>query len=128
MELAKFLEGHYPELRGKIEGGIYPPSKTAQIVSSFTGYAWFGGIALMLGGKAIFDAMGLPEPEFVSAMRNNQMMTVVGLFMLNNFGNSMLATGAFEIYLDGDLVFSKLQSKRFPDADDIYAFMGQPRM
>ncbi len=55
----------------------------------------------MLGGKAIFDAIGIPEPEFVSAMRNNQMMTVVGLFMLNNFGNSMLATGAFEIYLDG---------------------------
>ena len=55
----------------------------------------------MLGGNQIFTAIGMEEPEFVVMMRNNQVGSMIALFLLNNVGNSMLATGAFEIYLDG---------------------------
>jgi selT/selW/selH-like putative selenoprotein len=34
------------------------------------------------------------------------------------------ARGAFEVHIDGRLVFSKLQSGRFPDDREIVAFLG----
>ena len=47
-------------------------------------------------------------------------MFVLGsLWFLNNYGNSQLSTGAFEIYLDDKQIFSKLESKRVPTAEEI---------
>jgi selT/selW/selH-like putative selenoprotein len=34
-----------------------------------------------------------------------------------------LATGAFEIYIDDTLVFSKLKSGHLPSAEDVHSFM-----
>jgi hypothetical protein len=136
--------------------GIYPPTPTGQLISSITSYALIAGVALLLLGGSIFSALGVPEPAFYKTMKDNQAMTIVALFMLNNLGNSFLATGAFEIFVDGmctylhrrayhthipynglmlncvrwaiipgELVFSRIQSKRFPSAVDITEFMSQ---
>jgi hypothetical protein len=58
-------------------------------------------VLLLLLGSSIFSSLGVPEPAFYKAMKDNQAMTIVALFMLNNLGNSFLATGAFEIFVDG---------------------------
>lgn len=41
------------------------------------------------------------------------------LFLINSFGNSQLATGAFEIYLNDVLVYSKLETGRLPTPRDL---------
>tara|TARA_B100000941_G_scaffold49875_1_gene31661 strand:- start:9572 stop:9724 length:153 start_codon:yes stop_codon:yes gene_type:complete len=39
------------------------------------------------------------------------------------FGNSIEPrSGAFEIEIDGKVVFSKFQTKKFPDSEEIYSW------
>lgn len=44
----------------------------------------------------------MEEPEFYQSMKNNKMTAFMLLFLLNNVGNSLLTTGAFEIFVDGE--------------------------
>lgn len=41
------------------------------------------------------------------------------LFFLNNYANSQLATGAFEVVYNGRTVFSKLEMGRMPNVDEV---------
>lgn len=55
-------------------------------------------------GETIFQMLKMEEPEFYQSMKANKMTAFMLLFLLNNVGNSMLTTGAFEIYVDGECV------------------------
>lgn len=81
--------------------GYHPPTPTGQFISTLTSYALIGGVLLLLLGGTLFSSLGVPEPALYKAMKDNQAMAILGLFMLNNIGNSFLATGAFEIFIDG---------------------------
>jgi selT/selW/selH-like putative selenoprotein len=82
---------------------------------------WIAGIGLMLGGTIIFDQLGIPVPEIVQNMNNNKPVAFMVLFVMNSLANSLIATGAFEIYVNEDLIFSKLQTGRFPNGDELIA-------
>jgi len=52
------------------------------------------------------------------------MMIIIGLFLLGNSLKGMITnTGAFEIYLDQTVLFSKLQSGYVPSNEDILMFI-----
>ena len=118
-DLKGFIESQYPDFHGNIEGGLYPPPKYAEIIAQISGYVWIGGIGLLMAGSQIFSAIGMAEPEWYAWMKNNKAYAFFGLFMLNNIGHSFLATGAFEVYLDGELIHSKLQMHRMPSVTDL---------
>jgi selT/selW/selH-like putative selenoprotein len=119
VDLKNYLETKYPELRGHIVGGLYPPPAYAVTIANLASYLWFGGIFLMVGGSAVLNKLGIPVPDFVRQLENNRLPVFLGLFMLNNLANGLVSTGAFEVYLDDQLVFSKLEAKRFPAANDV---------
>lgn len=119
-EVRNFVESQYPSFRGNISGANYPPPLFAQYFAQFTSFIWIVGIALLLAGSQIFSALGIPEPEFYHWANNNKVAVFVGLFILNNIGNSMITTGAFEVYLNDELIYSRLQSGgRMPNGEDI---------
>ena len=69
--------------------------------------------------RELFPA-GTQIPDWVSSMETNKMHSMLTIHFLGNllkqnFGN----TGAFEIYYDGDVVFSKLKEKRMPRLEEI---------
>ena len=101
LEFKNFLEGQYPQYIGHVRGGIHPPPMHAQYIAQIATMSWFGGILMMFGGESIFSALGMAPPQFYRTMQENKGMTMVGLFLFNSIGNSMLSTGAFEIYVDG---------------------------
>lgn len=110
-ELRTFLHEQYPalaEAKG-VQGELYPPPPQAQALATFGSYAQLGGIAAVTLGGLIFDKLGAPQPAFVSAMRRNPIPTIIGLTFLNSFCSSGLATGAFEVFVDGERVFSRLE-------------------
>jgi selT/selW/selH-like putative selenoprotein len=119
VDLKKFVEENYPEYRGKIEGDIYPPPPGAALFVTVMSYLWFGGIIIMVTGDSLFQALQIPIPEIVKTIQNNKLPFFIGLFLMNNIANGMVATGAFEVYLGDQLIFSKLQANRFPKSDDI---------
>mmetsp|Transcript_21138 Transcript_21138/g.47818 ORF Transcript_21138/g.47818 Transcript_21138/m.47818 type:complete len:137 (-) Transcript_21138:155-565(-) len=122
--LKGFIEQTYPEFTGRITGSTYPPSAFAQTVASLSSYCWFGGVGLMLSGNSVFEALGMPMPALVVQMNANKPASFFGLFLINSLGGSLLSTGAFEIYINDDLVFSKLEQRRFPTAEDVTMVIG----
>ena len=143
LELRSFLENRNPNLIGYIDGENYPPPLHAQYLASAASGIFFGGIILLMMGDSIFSSIGMPEPEFYTYMKNNKMTTFGILFLINNIGNSMLTTGAFEMSINGtshyipvctpwmfdiyiymcawtgDLVFSRLKLGRFPNGQEL---------
>jgi selT/selW/selH-like putative selenoprotein len=102
-----------------VTGGLYPASAQAKLIAQTTSLLWFAGLAIMFFGTQIFKMIGMEEPRLVLQMKENKVMVLGALFMLNNLGNSQLATGAFEIFVDNELVFSKINTGRTPSQDDM---------
>lgn len=123
VELQNFLSQRYPELEGSIGGETYPPPAYATLAVGFAGFVQMAAIALMFFGSKIFEVFGIPEPEWYDQVKNNKMMTFASVFMLNSMANSLTATGAFEVTVDGALAYSKLQSGHMPNARDIVEAM-----
>jgi len=115
VELQNFLSTRFPELKGRIRGENYPPPAYAQMLVSVVGSLQMGAIVMLLFGNKVFEAIGMPEPAFLNQMRENKMMTFMGIFMANSMANSLTSTGAFEVFLDGHLIFSKLESGALPN-------------
>ena len=116
-ELRTFLHLHFPVLAeaDSIRGELYPPPAYAQTLATLGSSVQMGGIAITLGGAIIFGTLGVPEPFFVPVMRRNSVPTVIGLIVFNSVCSQFLQTGAFEVWIDDELVFSRLENKgKFP--------------
>lgn len=124
-QLREFLETRNSKLIGFVEGTNYPPPKEKQIIGQIMSFVFMAGIALLLGGETIFQMLNMPEPQMYQSMKANKMTSFLLLFLLNNVGNSLLTTGAFEIFIDGELAFSKLATGRFPSGDDLVRIMAE---
>jgi len=117
--LQEFLETRYPEFKGKIAGGNYPPPPHAVMAVQLAGVAQWGMIALMFAGSSIFATLGMAEPQWYKGMTENKMSAFIMVFFANSMAQSMTATGAFEVALDGEVIYSKLASGRMPNAGEL---------
>ena len=95
----------------------------AQTIAYLTGCIWLTGIMVLILGSAIFKTLGIEEPGFMKKIKENPMSFFGLLYVINAFGSSFLSTGAFEVFIDGDLVFSKLAQGHVPNLDHIKEFL-----
>ena len=59
-------------------------------------------------------------PEFVTNLRGNKMGSTLGAWFIGNtLSQNMLNTGAFEVYYDGETIFSKIESHRLPSMPEL---------
>eukprot|EP00043_Microstomoeca_roanoka_P005707 m.57434 g.57434 ORF g.57434 m.57434 type:complete len:126 (+) comp13083_c0_seq1:150-527(+) len=107
------LQNLYPEL--VIEGSNYLPNPSVMtIVSVLEVMSWII-IALMLFGDYIFNTLNIQPPQlYLRAKENSMMVIVMSFFLTNMVKQSLLATGAFEVSLNGETIFSKLETGRLP--------------
>jgi selT/selW/selH-like putative selenoprotein len=75
---------------------------------------------------AIFLAVagGFFEPirnhRWFQKLQDNKWLIILGAFMGLNFLKGILeGTGAYEVYFNGELIFSKLQTGRMPELHEI---------
>ena len=116
VQLKKFLQTRYPELydQDRVIGGIQPPTAMGELVGKICSMIWVIGIGLQLGGGYLFNTLHMPEPWWYIKMKENTMAVFVGLFMINNVGAGLMQTGAFEVFLNGVKVYSKLETGQMP--------------
>ena len=76
-------------------------------------------VALLLGGEKVFQLFGAATPGWYHSVAENKMMAFGAVWMANNVAAQMVATGAFEIYVNGNIAYSKLETGRLPTAGDI---------
>jgi hypothetical protein len=94
-EVRNYIEAQYPDFRGNISGGNYPPPIHAQYIAQLASIIWFVGIAFLLAGPQILSAMGFsePYPALVEMMNSNKVGMFCVLFIISSMGNSMITTG-----------------------------------
>jgi len=131
VQVAKFLEQRFPELRGKIHGSNFPAPPLVELLQRIIQYAQMIGMAWMiLGGETLFKFAGYgrdggrPLPRLYWTIQNNGAQVAFVLYLLApQILNSFYVNGAFEIYLDDREIFSKLKSGGLPKMEELVVSM-----
>lgn len=89
------------------------------MVAQFAQMAQMFGVIFLLFGESIFSGLGVPVPAAYDSVKENKMMVIGILFLANTFAQQLVATGAFEIQLNGQNVFSKLKEGRMPTIEEL---------
>lgn len=104
----------------EVRGSPYPPPLMNQYLSNAAFALQLAAFAMLFGGDAICTAMKVPKPGFLSAMQENRMMAVMGIWLVGNMLSAqLLNTGAFEIQHGDKLVWSSLETKWLPTMVDL---------
>ena len=83
-------------------------------------------MAFLIFGDRILSALGVSAtPDWLETLRSNRMLVFVALFLFNNIASGMASTGAFEVYLDGQLVHSKLATGGIVPIDQLVGMLRQ---
>lgn len=66
-------------------------------------------VILILFGDVIFSKLGIPHPQWYMKLRESKFLYGMGAWFIGNMiVSNLLSSGAFEIYVNNDLIFSKL--------------------
>jgi len=117
-EFSRIVHEKYPLLQ--IEGANYPPSALKSIAAQVIGIAKIVLIVMIVSGRDPFSSFGMSTPGIVSWALNNKLSSCMMLFLLSNtIESSLISTGAFEISLDNEQIWSKLESGRVPSPGEL---------
>lgn len=125
-----FLEQEFPELEGYITGGNYPPPAYAVFLMQLLSIIHICIIPFALVGDALwgylpyFSSRGPPQ-MYMKAKEYPMQTFMILFFMIPTMIQSQITTGAFEIILDGNVVFSKMALGRFPDGPELIETFGK---
>lgn len=120
LQVKKFLDAKFEDLQ--VEGGNYPPPPLMELVARVLSIVQLVGIAWMImGGEKMLRMVGYRQmPRFYYTLQENSVPLAIGLFLvIPQFIQKMTVTGAFEIYLDDETVFSKIEMGRFPQMEEL---------
>ncbi|KAG6427659.1 hypothetical protein SASPL_111905 [Salvia splendens] len=112
--MKNMLESQFPGINVVL--GNYPPPLPKRMLSKVVPVIQFGVIGIIMGGEHIFPRLGFTAPpQWYYSMRANRFGSMASTWLLGNFLQSFLQnSGAFEVYCNGELAFSKLKENRFP--------------
>mmetsp|Transcript_5578 Transcript_5578/g.9702 ORF Transcript_5578/g.9702 Transcript_5578/m.9702 type:complete len:143 (+) Transcript_5578:223-651(+) len=118
----EYIEKEFPEMRGRISGGNYPTPPTIEFLQQVLQAVQLLAMALMIFGDGlwtnVFRFSQVPEWYFPIKAYGFPLCLAI-FFILPQALSRYAATGAFEMYLDGKIFFSKLQMGRMPSIVDI---------
>jgi len=121
LEVKKFLEKRFPELKGHISGGHYPPPGWVVNMLHVSSYLQVVVLLLVCFGDGIWNFLPVnSHPSWYIVCKENKIQTFVFVFFIvPMILQSLLRTGAFEIILDDEIIFSKLSLGIFPSGDEL---------
>lgn len=122
LQLKQFLEFKFPELQGKIHGENYPPPQAGIVFGQIVSALQLFAMLVMLVGDGIWSYVPFVHapPSWYYGIKANPIPALIGMFILvPTVTNSMATTGAFEVELDGVVIFSKIATGRFPSGTEI---------
>ncbi|KAG6762282.1 hypothetical protein NC652_022976 [Populus alba x Populus x berolinensis] len=123
--MKKMLETQFPGIDVVLVN--YPPTLPKRVAAKLVPVFQIGVMGIVLGGEQIFPMLGLmtPPPWYYS-LRANKFGTIASTWLLGNALRSFLQTsGAFEVYCNDELVFSKLREERFPGEIELKDLVGR---
>lgn len=117
-KIKQSIEYNFPTVT--VSGSIYPLSPTQNLLSTLFTTAQYALIALMLFGDTIFAKLAIVPPPIYYRLKEKKFFVLIAVFMFGNNIKSMITnTGAFEIFFDSELMFSKLASGTMPQVQTV---------
>ncbi|KAJ8647540.1 hypothetical protein MRB53_000563 [Persea americana] len=112
--MKKMLETYFPGIDVNLLN--HPPTLPKRLLGKVVPVVQVGVIAIVMAGEHIFPRLGyMAPPPWYFSLRANRFGAIASTWLLGNvLQNFLQSSGAFEVYCDGDLVFSKLKEHRFP--------------
>jgi selT/selW/selH-like putative selenoprotein len=119
------LENSFPGIEVVLAN--YPPPFPKRLLSKLVPVAQIGVMGIVLAGEQIFPMLGfMTPPPWYYSLRANKFGAIASTWLLGNVVQSFLqSTGAFEVYLNDELVFSKLKEGRFPGEGELKEIVGR---
>ncbi|KAJ4725567.1 SelT-like protein [Melia azedarach] len=112
--MKKMLETQFPGIDVVLAN--YPPPLPKRLLAKVVPAVQIGVIGIIMAGEQIFPMLGIvTPPQWYYSLRANRFGSMASTWLLGNFLQSFLqSSGAFEVYCNDELVFSKLKEGRFP--------------
>jgi len=117
MQLQHQLRLQFPQLQS--HGMNHPPTDKNALIAKLIGYAQMAGFGLLFFGSLLFQTLKMEEPELIKWISGNKMNAFCLIFMMGFLSTQLMATGAFEVYYNGHVVYSKLEEGRVPHVQDL---------
>ncbi len=91
-----------------IEGGTHSPGALRVGAARAITTLLYAALAYLFVGPTVLGALGIMEPPWAAAARDSKMYMFLGYFLLNGVAAKLQSTGAYEVSLDGKLLWSKI--------------------
>lgn len=123
--MKKMLETAFPGIDVILAN--YPPPLPKRLLAKVVPLVQIGVIGIIVAGEHIFPMLGfMTPPPWYYSLRANRFGSMASTWLLGNVLQSFLqSSGAFEVFLNGDLVFSKLKEGRFPGEIELKDLIGR---
>ncbi|XP_022971513.1 selT-like protein [Cucurbita maxima] len=106
--MKNMLESSFPGLEVILAN--YPPPIPKRLLSKVVPVVQFGIVATIMAGEQIFPRLGMAPPPWYYFLRANRFGSIASNWLFGNFIQSFLqSSGAFEVYCNGEMVFSILK-------------------
>jgi selT/selW/selH-like putative selenoprotein len=114
------MHQNFPELVGKVTGDNLPPPPLVELLLKLLNGFQLAGLVVVVLGRNAFSLLGLQVPSWYSSIeKNGVQLAILFYLLLPQVLSKYLVTGAFEIELDGESIFSKIQTGRLPQFADL---------
>lgn len=100
----------------RITGSTYPTPPLRAVVGHLCTIAFLVALGVAIGGAQL----PFLSPNIKQVIQQRRGAIIGAGFLLNMIGSSLLQTGAYEVILDGEVIFSKLSQGAVPSSDQIY--------
>jgi len=123
MEYAHFLKEKYPSLQ--ISSEVKQASSDKVMLAQVLTWVQMGAFAISFFGKPIFQAISMEQPAWALYLEENRGVAIMGFFFGNSIISSMVQTGAFEVFLGGELMHSKIETGQLPEIQVLVSVVGE---
>jgi selT/selW/selH-like putative selenoprotein len=122
LAVKKFLEGKYPDLVGKVTGSNFPaPPIIDVLLKILTGVQLLTMALIMFGDRLWTNILRFRQvPSWYYPIKQHGFQcALLVFFFIPTMLSRYVVTGAFEIMVDGEPAYSKLEMGRMPTLVDI---------
>lgn len=123
-EYANVIQKRYSEV--KVEGANYPPPFLKSSIASAITILKFAMIFFLATNSNPFSMLGIETPSFYIWASENKIYACLMLFFVGGaIESNLVSTGAFEIMINDQTIWSKIQSGRLPGMDELIKIIDQ---
>jgi len=121
------IRQRYPEHELKVEVANHPVPQLKQTIASVLSALKFAFIlcALTQFDPSTFFGLAQPPAFLLWAWENKGYACMMAFFIGNAVENALVSTGAFEIYLADERLWSKIETGRIPSQGELHHLLEQ---